>query len=185
MPVLKNQRHEIFAQELAKGKTATEAYETAGFSPNRANAARLKSYESVGARVAEIQGAGAARAEISLAGVLSELDQAIAIARAKGQPNALVNAAALRAKLGGLMVEKQQVEVVSPKREPENAAEVLAEICREVSVKAAKALAEAFEIPWNEGEVLALANGSDVSQPGRYSQHAIEEAKPNGRKRPI
>lgn len=31
MPVLKNQRHERFAQELAKGKSATDAYLAAGY----------------------------------------------------------------------------------------------------------------------------------------------------------
>lgn len=56
MPVLKNARHEKFAQELAKGKTADEAYQKAGFKPNRGNAARLKANESILKRVEEITG---------------------------------------------------------------------------------------------------------------------------------
>ena len=55
MPALTNPRHERFAQELAAGKTATEAYETAGFKPNRGNAASLKQQESILKRVAELQ----------------------------------------------------------------------------------------------------------------------------------
>lgn len=35
MPVLKNARHEKFAQALAKGKTADDAYADAGFKPDR------------------------------------------------------------------------------------------------------------------------------------------------------
>ena len=140
MPVLANQRHEKFAQLLAEGKSASEAYVSAGYRANRHNAARLKSFESVRLRLLEIQTAGANRAEITLAGVLSELDQAIEIAKAKGQPNALVNAAQLRAKLGGLLVEKAQVEVTTEQYEPADAQEVLHRIAERVSVEAAVTL---------------------------------------------
>ena len=54
MPVLSNPRHERFAQELAKGASATEAYETAGYRPNRGNATTLKQDQSISIRVAEI-----------------------------------------------------------------------------------------------------------------------------------
>jgi len=57
MPVLKNARHEKFAQGLASGKTADEAYEQAGFKPNRGNASRLKANESILHRVEEIKAA--------------------------------------------------------------------------------------------------------------------------------
>ena len=33
MPLLDNPKHEIFAQELAKGTTADEAYARAGYAP--------------------------------------------------------------------------------------------------------------------------------------------------------
>lgn len=56
MPMLTNPRHERFAQALAAGKTADEAYQVAGFKPNRGNATRLKANESVAQRVAELQG---------------------------------------------------------------------------------------------------------------------------------
>lgn len=54
MPVLSNPKHERFAQELAKGKTATEAYELAGYKPNRGNAATLKQDQSISGRIAEL-----------------------------------------------------------------------------------------------------------------------------------
>ena len=73
MPVLKNARHERFAQELAKGKSADEAYEAAGYKPNRGNASTLKANQSVEERVAEILGRAASKAEITQEMVLREL----------------------------------------------------------------------------------------------------------------
>jgi len=73
MPVLKNQRHEAFAQALAKGATADEAYATAGYRPDRGNASRLTANDSVRSRVDEIQGKAAAKVGVSIERVLDEL----------------------------------------------------------------------------------------------------------------
>lgn len=54
MPVLSNPRHELFAQELAKGKTAEEAHGLAGYRANRGNASVLKQEQSIVDRVAEL-----------------------------------------------------------------------------------------------------------------------------------
>ena len=59
MPVLPNQRHELFAQELAKGKTADEAYELAGYKPDRGHASRMASNGNICARVEELLGRAA------------------------------------------------------------------------------------------------------------------------------
>jgi hypothetical protein len=45
--VLKNQRHELSAQAIARGEMADKAYELAGYAPNQPNAARLKANESL------------------------------------------------------------------------------------------------------------------------------------------
>jgi len=112
MPALENARHERFAQELAKGKTADEAYQEAGYSENRGNATRLKANESVASRVAEIQNAAAKRTEITVASITERL---LAIA-SKGEgtseaPMLAVARASLMdaAKLNGLVVEKQEL----------------------------------------------------------------------------
>jgi hypothetical protein len=55
MTVLLNPRHEAFAQALAKGKTADEAYAQAGYRPHRSNASRLSANDNIRARVAELQ----------------------------------------------------------------------------------------------------------------------------------
>lgn len=75
MPVLSNQRHEAFAQGLAQGKSADEAYETAGYSENRGNASRLKSNENITNRVAELQGRIADLVVVDRAWVISRLTE--------------------------------------------------------------------------------------------------------------
>lgn len=73
MAALENARHEAFAQGIAKGLSADEAYASAGYKANRGNATRLKANESIVSRVAELVGAGAKRAEVDVARVLKEL----------------------------------------------------------------------------------------------------------------
>ncbi|WP_234825350.1 hypothetical protein [Agrobacterium pusense] len=109
MPVLKNARHETFAQGLAKGLTADEAYQKAGFKPNRGNAATLKANQSVLDRVAEIQGKAAAKAGVTIQSLTDELEQARGIAIAEKQSSAAVAATMGKAKLHGLGVEHKRV----------------------------------------------------------------------------
>jgi phage terminase small subunit len=54
MTILRNPRHERFAQELAAGKPATEAYVLAGYRSNAGNASTLKADQNISKRVAEI-----------------------------------------------------------------------------------------------------------------------------------
>lgn len=63
MPVLKNAKHEAFAQALAKGKTATQAYADAGYKPDRKNASRLTTKDDIQRRVDEILSRVAEKAE--------------------------------------------------------------------------------------------------------------------------
>lgn len=110
MPVLGNPKHERFAQELAKGKTADEAYAAAGYKPDRGNACRLTAKDSVQARVAEIQERAAVRAEVSVAGLTKELQEILALARGgetAGHLNAARQSVMDIAKLNGLVVDRQ------------------------------------------------------------------------------
>lgn len=54
MPVLDNPRHEIFAQQLAIGKSQTEAAQLVGYA-NRKVASKLATKEDIQSRVAELQ----------------------------------------------------------------------------------------------------------------------------------
>ncbi len=114
MPILPNSRHEKFAQQLATGKSATEAYALAGFKPSRRNASRLKSNEDVAARVLEIQHVSAASAEVTIESLLAELEDARAKATTLGQLSAAVRASAEKARISGLLIERQQIEVSEP-----------------------------------------------------------------------
>lgn len=67
MPPLSNGRHELFAQGLAMGKTADQAYQDAGYVANRGNAATLKANQSILDRKAELQGKARERTETTVA----------------------------------------------------------------------------------------------------------------------
>ena len=108
MPILENSRHEIFAQELAKGATADEAYRLAGYSDNRGNATRLKANESVLKRVAELKEAAAVRARKSMDDILEQLDDDRKFAREMEAPSAAIQATMGQAKLLGY--DKQLIE---------------------------------------------------------------------------
>ena len=73
MAMLKNARHERFAQSLVEGKTATDAYKLAGYTPSRHNAAKLSHKEYIQARVAELQGRRALAAERATEKVVEKL----------------------------------------------------------------------------------------------------------------
>ncbi len=59
MAILKNARHEKFAQYIAKGRSADASHTAAGYKPSRQNAARMSSYDDIVGRVAELQGSTA------------------------------------------------------------------------------------------------------------------------------
>ena len=105
--VLRNPRHERFAQELATAKTADAAYVLAGYRPNRSNAARLNANQDIQRRVAEIQSLGAERAAITVETLIAEAESARSKAMGeKGGANAAVAAITAKAKLAGLWREK-------------------------------------------------------------------------------
>jgi phage terminase small subunit len=106
MPALDNPRHERFAQELAKGKTADEAYVLAGYAENRGNASRMKSDESIGGRVSELLSEASRSVEVTLESIGKQLDEDRALAHRVGQPASAVAASMGKAKLYGLAPEK-------------------------------------------------------------------------------
>lgn len=109
MSPLSNSRHEKFAQELATGRSAADAYLRAGYKANYGNCIRLKGNERVAARIAELKGVGAARAEVTIASLVNELDQARTEALRLGQVSAAVAATMGKAKVTGQIIDRAEV----------------------------------------------------------------------------
>jgi hypothetical protein len=107
MPLLDNPKHEIYAQELAKGTTATRAYVRAGYRESRPAASRLSTNVNIQGRVAELQAVTAERAEITIESLLREAEKIWLAAMASGQCSAAVSALILKAKLAGLWGKKR------------------------------------------------------------------------------
>ena len=110
MAALKNQKHELFAQALAKGKSQTEAYALAGYSPSEQNASRLRRNDKVQDRLKELQSKGAERAAVTIESLIAEAAEIQAAALKEGQHSAAVAALTAKAKLSGLWIERQQSE---------------------------------------------------------------------------
>ena len=108
MPVLSNPRHERFAQEVAKGKSATEAYVLAGYKAHDGNASTLRGNQRLLDRVAEIQSRGAERAEVTVQTILAELEAARLKADELKQPAVMVAASMGKAKVAGLIIDKAE-----------------------------------------------------------------------------
>lgn len=117
MPALKNTRHEAFAQAVASGKSATEAYTLAGYKGDRKAASNLWTNMDVRHRVSEIQSNAVKKVEITIDSLASELEEARAIALAEKQTSAAVSATMGKAKLFGLGSETRKltgtIQVVS------------------------------------------------------------------------
>jgi len=110
MSRIKNPKHELYAQELAKGKSQAEAYELAGYAAHESSASRLRSIAKVSARVAELQQRGAERAEITVATITENLVRIAQKAEEQGEPaglNVAKGAWETAAKLHGLMVDRK------------------------------------------------------------------------------
>jgi hypothetical protein len=118
MPVLKNPRHEAFAQALVRGESAAKAYVDAGYKPNRHNAAGLARQKHISTRVAELQeqqlaihqqatAEAAAAAKVTVGSLIAEAEAARVKAMAeKGGAAAAVSALTAKAKLAGMWRDK-------------------------------------------------------------------------------
>jgi len=122
MPVLKNPKHEAFAQGVFSGQSYRESYIAAGYAakPSTADAAAsrlMKDVKSgVADRVAELQAQAVARVSVATAEtvekITGELQAAFDLAKEQKQPNYMVLAATAKAKLNGLIVEKSEATIL-------------------------------------------------------------------------
>lgn len=115
MPVLKNPKHEIFAQGVAKGMTAVAAYAAAGYKPHLGNPARLLSENDIRSRVFEIQSAVNERAIKAMAltkgDIVAQLVQDRELAYRVEAPGAAIQASMGQAKILGHITDKHMVGI--------------------------------------------------------------------------
>jgi len=119
MPTLRNPRHERFAQLLASGEYATDAYEKAGYSRDAGNASYLAKTEEITNRVQEITAAAfakerkaaavaAERAAVTVESLMRECEEAARGAAAAGQWSAVIAAIKEKGVLSGKRVERRE-----------------------------------------------------------------------------
>jgi hypothetical protein len=113
MPVLSNSKHELFCQHLALGKTASEAYELAGYKPSRSNASVLKANQNISDRLSEILQQSERKVvqqiEYTRESLLAELEAARQTARDRGNASAMVSATIGKARVLGLIIDRREV----------------------------------------------------------------------------
>jgi phage terminase small subunit len=106
--ILPNPRHERFAQELAKGKSATQAYADVGYSPDDSNCKRLTGNDRIMTRMAEILERAVVRTEITIELLTQEYLSTLADARVDKQHGAAKGAIDSIAKLHGHWIERSE-----------------------------------------------------------------------------
>jgi phage terminase small subunit len=137
MAILRNPKWERFAQELAGGKTAGQAYELAGFSPNPANAWRLHQREEVRKRIDEVldqkQRAAdkavanaAERVGVDEAWVLRNLRRNAVMAMRAGDRAAAAKSIELIGKHLGMFIERRQIDIAYVDDSDEYLAKIIA-----------------------------------------------------------
>ena len=108
MAPLRNAKHERFAQELAEGKSMSEAYQMAGYRPNRSHASRLVTNGNIKGRVAELQDAAAADTQITIESLIKEAADIQKRATKAGQHSAAIAALIAKAKLAGRWMDRTE-----------------------------------------------------------------------------
>lgn len=108
MPVLTNTRRERFAQEIASGKTITEAHIVAGYTSSDGNASKLSKHPEIATRVKEIMEMSARDVEVTLGSLIREAGEIQVAAIGIGQMAAAVSALTAKAKLAGLWIDRKE-----------------------------------------------------------------------------
>jgi hypothetical protein len=152
MPILRNARHESFAQQLVHGQkygwTRGSCYSRAGYKAEgegaEVNASRLlrNAKNGIAARVAEIVGNGAKRAEVSVQSLLNELDHVLAGAVDDKQFGAARAAIDSKARLKGLFIDRLEVGGAGSFAACEDTEAVIRQLMVEMTPEAALALTD-------------------------------------------
>lgn len=126
MPILDNAKYELFANEIARGTAAGDAYALAGFPRDRGNASRLLARPEVKARVKELLEAVVERTLWTKEELTEDLARIASTAERKARLGEIQGLNIARqalmdiAKLNGLLIDKSEatVRIPSARREP-------------------------------------------------------------------
>ena|SRR5690242_12575524 len=119
MPILRNPRHERFAQLLAGGKSARDGYELAGYRRSDSNGAWLAKKEHIRDRIAEINretlererttaAVAAERAAVTRQSLIEMAEALYTQAKKAGQTAAAVAALKEMGVLSGIRIERSE-----------------------------------------------------------------------------
>lgn len=106
MAALRNAKHEAFAQALARGETASDAYVIAGYAQSRSAASRLSTNVNILRRVDQIKARAAEKAEWTAADRLLSL-KAIHDAQTDKDPRTAIAAIAEANKMQGTIAAQK------------------------------------------------------------------------------
>jgi phage terminase small subunit len=116
MPRLINRRHEWFAHHRARGLRLEEAYERAGYAPDRSHACRLASRPEVAERITELRGDFTDVVNAERSRVIEALMAIAEASRALGTPEGLkearfafVEAAALQQRIADDLAKDRDI----------------------------------------------------------------------------
>jgi hypothetical protein len=107
--MLSNPRHERFAQLLAQGKSAVEAYELAGYRRDDGNAVRLTKKPAITDRVQELTGLAAEKTKITVESLIAQAEEVRQRAMESKQFSVAVAAIKEIGVLSGVRVERKEV----------------------------------------------------------------------------
>jgi hypothetical protein len=157
LPVLKNVKHEQFAQLMFEGAkfgwSQGTCYMKAGFRSAghgaETNASRLLKKADIRRRLAELGGGGAKKARVTAASLIEKLDVVFDGSVAEKQFSAAGRAVEVQGKLAGVMVDK--LEVGGPGEFTPTVAETLELVKREFGPVTASAVA--WTLDHDDGEM--------------------------------
>lgn len=153
--MLKNPRQERFVrfylQEMASGGTATAAYKKVYPGPKKFNCAtagacNLLRKPKIKRRIKEMRMDIMRKASITFEKILTDYQEALDLARAKGDPANIISAAREQAKLVGLLIDRKEVGSAGDFENMENISDILTAVANEAGPEAALALSQAFKL---------------------------------------
>ena len=164
MPPLPSIRQERFCQLVKQGLPPYRAYPEAGYAANGGSPYRLHENARIKARIAEITEAIAMTTRVTVESLSAEFDEARALALGEKQASAAVAATTAKAKLHGLMVDRQEKGAPGDFASAASAADVLALVREQLGDETALLLAAALakgnpspaevQAPRGEGQAL-------------------------------